>query len=107
MRVRRVAALWVPGLPLQAVARDDTAMRTRPVVVTDGETVLARNGVATVAGVTLGMGVAEATTHAPDLVCAPYDGKRVQALWDVVLDQLDTLGPLVEDAGLGYAGVNP
>lgn len=82
-------------------------MRTRPVVVTDGETVLARNGVATVAGVTLGMGVAEATTHAPDLVCAPYDGKRVQALWDVVLDQLDTLGPLVEDAGLGYAGVNP
>jgi len=106
MRARRVVALWVPGLPLQAVARDDPAMRSRPVVVTDGEIVLARNGVATAAGVTLGMSIAEAATHAPDLVCAPYDPRRVQALWDVVLDQLDTLGPLVEDAGLGCAFVD-
>jgi len=59
------------NMRLPCVARDDTAMRTRPMVVTDGETVLACNGVATAAGVTLGMGIAEAITHAPDLVCTP------------------------------------
>lgn len=81
-------------------------MHERPVAVTDGATILARNRVATEAGIVPGMRVAEATTRAADLVLAPYDPKRVQALWDVVLDQLDALGPLVEDAGLGHALVD-
>src|SRR4051812_48071633 len=106
MRVRRVAALWLPGLPLQAVGRDDPAMRARPVALTDGRVVLARNLRAVEAGVAVGMTVAEAATHAPNLTLAPDDPKRTQTLWDVVLDQLDALGPVVEDGGPGLALVD-
>jgi protein ImuB len=106
MRARRVAALWLPGLPLQAVGRDDPAMRERPVAITDGTVVRARNLRAVAAGVAVGMTVAEAATHAPDLTLAPDAPRRTQALWDVVLDHLDTLGPVVEDAGPGLALVD-
>jgi len=106
MRARRVAALWLPGLPLQAVGRDDPTMHARPVAITDGATVLARNRRAVAAGIAVGMKVTEAATHAPDLLLAPDDPRRTQALWDVVLDQLDGLGPVVEDAGLGLALVD-
>src|SRR4051812_5235702 len=106
MRVRRVAALFLPGLPLQAVGRDDPAMRARSVALTDGRVVLARNMKAVAAGVAVGMTVAEAATHAPDLTLASDDSKRTQALWDVVLDQLDALGPVVEDGGPGLALVD-
>ncbi len=106
MRTRRVAAIFLPGLPLQAVARDDPAMRAKPVAITDGAHVLARNRRAVESGVAVGMTVAEAATHAPDLLLAPDDPRRTQALWDVVLDQMDALGPVVEDAGLGLALVD-
>lgn len=106
MRARRIAALWLPGLPLQAVARDDPATRERPVAVTDGALVLARNLLAAEASVAVGMRVGEALTHAADLMLVPFDGRRTQALWDVVLDQMDALGPTVEDAGLGHALVD-
>jgi len=106
MRTRRVAALWLPGFPLQAIGRDNPHLLTRPVAVSDGAQIVARNRLATEAGVAVGMRVAEALTHAPDLLLLPYDAQRVQALWDIVLDQLDTLGSLVEDAGPGHALVD-
>lgn len=106
MRARRVAAIFLPGLPLQAVGRDDPAMRAKPVAVTDGARVLARNRRAVETGIGVGMTVAEAATHAPDLLLMPDDPRRTQALWDVVLDQMDGLGPVVEDAGLGLALVD-
>lgn len=81
-------------------------MRQRPVAISDGTRVLARNRRAVEAGVTVGMTVTEAATHAPDLLLSPDDPRRTQALWDVVLDQLDGLGPVVEDAGLGLALVD-
>src|SRR5690242_8176328 len=100
MRQRRVAAIHLPGLPLQAVARDDPRMRRVPVVISDGTRVLARNRCAVRAGIAVGMAVAEAATYASDLLIAPDDPRRTQALWDTVLDQIDSLGPVVEDAGL-------
>jgi len=81
-------------------------MRQRPVAITDGALVLARNRRAVEAGITVGMKVTEAATHAPDLLLAPDDPRRTQALWDVILDQLDGLGPVVEDAGPGLALVD-
>jgi len=105
-RARRVAALFLPGFPLQAIGRDDPAMRERPVAITDGVAVLARNRRAVEAGIAVGMPMAEAATRSPDLTLAPDDPRRTQALWDVVLDQLDGLGPVVEDAGLGMALVD-
>ncbi|GEM_PF-6425711 len=81
-------------------------MRQRPVAITNGTLVLARNRRAVEAGIAVGMKVAEAATHAPDLLLVPDDPRRTQALWDVVLDQLDGLGPVVEDAGLGLALVD-
>ncbi len=71
-----------------------------------GRVILARNRRAVEAGVAVGMTVAEAATHAPDLLLVPDDPRRTQALWDVVLDQMDGLGPVVEDAGLGLALVD-
>lgn len=83
-------------------------MRECPVAITDpdGAIILARNWRAVEAGVTVGMRVAEAATHAPGLILAPDDPQRTQAFWDVVLDHLDALGPVVEDAGLGLALVD-
>jgi protein ImuB len=106
MRARRVAAIYLPGLPLQAVGQDDPTMRTKPVAITDGAIILARNRRAVESGVAVGMKVAEAATHAPELLLVPDDSRRTQALWDVALDQLDGLGPVVEDAGLGLALVD-
>lgn len=103
MRARRIAALWIPGLPLQCAARDDDSLRQQPVAITDGAIVLARNRRAVVAGVTAGMRVAEALTHAADLLLVPHDPQGVQEIWDAVLAHLDQLGPVVEDAGLGEA----
>lgn len=81
-------------------------MRERPVAITDGTHVLARNRRAVETGVAVGMTVAEAATYASDLLLVPDDPRRTQALWDVVLDQMDALGPIVEDAGLGLALVD-
>ncbi len=106
MRPRRVAALWIPGLTLQCAARDDAALRAHPVAITDGATVLARNRRAVEVGIAVGMRVAEAVTHAPDVVLVPDDPQAVQTVWDAVLLQLDRLGPVVEDAGLGEALVD-
>jgi len=106
MRAQRVAAFRVPGLPLQAFGRDDPTIRERPVAITDGTIILAHNRLAVAAGVRLGMRVTEATTHAANLQFRPHDPQGAQALWDVVLDHLDTLGPVVEDAGLGEALVD-
>lgn len=81
-------------------------MLTRPVAVVDGAQVVARNRLAADAGVAAGMRIAEAITHAANLLLLPYDARRVQAMWDVALDQLDALGPLAEDAGPGHALVD-
>lgn len=81
-------------------------MRARPVAITDGTAILARNRRAVEAGITVGMNVTEAVTHAANLLLAHDDPRRTQTLWDVVLDQLDSLGPVVEDAGLGLALVD-
>ncbi len=105
-RARRVAAIWIPGLPLQCAARDDATLRTHPVAITDGQIVLTRNRRAVEAGISVGMRVAEAVTHAADVLLVPHDPQGVQAIWDAVLVQLDALGPVVEDAGLGEALVD-
>ena len=81
-------------------------MRATPVAITDGTRILARNRCAAAAGVAVGIPVSEVATHASDLLLVPDDPRRTQALWDVVLDQLDGLGPVVEDAGLGMALVD-
>ncbi len=81
-------------------------MRAKPVAITDGAVILARNRRAVETGIGVGMTVAEAATHAADLLLVPDDPRRTQALWDVVLDQMDGLGPVVEDAGLGLALVD-
>jgi len=106
MRARRVAALWIPGLALQCAARDDAALRAHPVAITDGTVVLARNRRAVEAAIAVGMRVPEVATRAPDVLLIPDDPQAVQIVWDAVLLQLDQLGPVVEDAGLGEALVD-
>lgn len=101
-----MAALWIPGLALQCAARDDATLRERPVAITDGKVVVERNRAAVAAGVAVGMRLAEAATHAPDLLTLPDDPQAVQEVWDAALLHLDTLGPVVEDAGLGEALVD-
>lgn len=105
-RPRRIAAIWIPGLPLQCAARDDATLRQRPVAITDGRIVLARNMRAVGQGITVGMAVAEAATHAADVLLVPDDPQAVQEIWDAALAHLDALGPVVEDAGLGEALVD-
>lgn len=78
-------------------------MRERPAAVVNDRGVLARNRCAAAAGVTVGMRVAEAVTHAADLLLIPDDPPRVQRAWDAILDLLDSLSPVVEDAGPGFA----
>ena len=106
MRKRRVAAIWIPGLPLQTVARDNSALRERPVAIIDHDRILARNRDAAEAGIAIGMRISEAATHAADLLLIPDDPRGTQACWDELLDTLDSLGPVVEDAGLGLAFVD-
>lgn len=107
MGARRVAAIRIPGLPLQCAAQDDPALRQRPVAIIAGGAVIARNLRAVEAGIGVGMHAPEAAVHAPDILLVPDDPRGVQAVWDAVLDYLeDAIGPVVEDAGPGEAFVD-
>lgn len=100
MPVSRVACLYVPDLPLQALLRAQPELGAAPLVLTDGTgaraRVLYRSTRAAQAGIARGAQVAAARAACAEVVVVPLSEKQVQAAGAALLDVAAALSPQVE-----------
>ncbi len=105
----RLACLFLPALPLQAVLRAEPARANEPLAIVQGEGGRARIGAATPKalqlGVRPGLTVAEAEARAPGLLLRRPAPALVQAACDAAFDAVTSVSPRVEPGrpGVVYA----
>jgi protein ImuB len=95
----RYACLWVPGFAAAALARQDPALRARPVAALRGttlRTVVAVTPEAAAGGARPGMSATEAATRVPDLVGCLADAEAERAAAGALLDVAWATSPRVE-----------
>lgn len=104
-RPSRIAALWLPALPLQAVLRAHPELRGQPLVITDGEG--GRAAVSSVAqaaarlGARIGMTAAQAQATSGQLVLRALKPSELRAATDALLDVASAFSPAVQPHGEG------
>ncbi len=104
-RSNRIGCLWVPDLPLSALARIDPTLGDRPTAIVQEENLYARvvvcNPQARSAGVVPGMTAAAAHSLLPDLIVRPFCATSVRSAQAALLDVARSFSPRValEPAG--------